>query len=138
MKLVVQQVADEMDQVKSLSFPLCTDVGEQAKASLQGINYDSTFADGFLHRTPRLTTTLPVVLIASKQPSGSSKEVTSSNGNLTAHFCGFTENVRFLIFPEPMVANGHFFQRALGRAYSGLSLLNTSNVELLTSGLVLR
>ena len=34
-KVVIQQVADDMDQVKSLSFSLCPDVGEQAKASVQ-------------------------------------------------------------------------------------------------------
>jgi hypothetical protein len=96
-----------MDQVKSLSFSLCADFGEQAKASLQGINYDRTFTDGSLHQIRLLTTTLPAVLIASKQPSGFSKEVSSQNGNPAAHFCGSTENVRSLTFPEPMAADSH-------------------------------
>ena len=65
-----------------------------AKVTSQGINYDTTFADGSLHRIPLLTTTLPAALIASKQPSGFSKEVSSPNGNLAAHSCGSMERVR--------------------------------------------
>jgi hypothetical protein len=83
-----------MDQVKSYSFSFCVDIGVQAKASLQGISYDSTFVDGSLRRIPQLTTTLPAVPIASKQPNGFSKEVSSPNGNPMGHFCGSTENVR--------------------------------------------
>ena len=71
----------------------CIDTGMQAKTSLQGINYDTTFINGSLHRIPLLTITLPAVLIASKQPSGFSKEISSLNGNPMAHFCGSTENV---------------------------------------------
>jgi len=70
------------------------DIVVQAKASAQGINYDRTFAGGSLPRIPLLTTTLPVVPIASKQLSGFSKEVSSTNGNPMGHFCGSTENVR--------------------------------------------
>jgi hypothetical protein len=83
-----------MDQVKSQSFSLSVDIGLQAKASLQGVNYDRTFADGSLRRISLLTTTLPVAPIASKQRTGFSKEVSSPNGNPMAHFCGYTENVR--------------------------------------------
>jgi hypothetical protein len=83
-----------MDQLKSSSFSLCADVGKQAKASLQGINYDRTFAGGYLRRIPLLTTILPAVPIASKLLSGFSKEGSLPNGNLVAHFCGSTENVR--------------------------------------------
>jgi hypothetical protein len=92
-----------MDQVKSLSFSFCIDIGVQAKTSLQGINYDKTFTNGSLHRIPLLTTTSPVVPIASKQPSGFSKEVSSPNGSPAAHFCGSTENVRS---PDLSRANG--------------------------------
>ena len=68
--------------------------GMQAKAFLQGIKYDRTFGDGSLPRIHLLTTTLLVVLIASKQRTGSSKEVSSPNGNPMGHFCGSTESVR--------------------------------------------
>ena len=68
----------------------------QAKASLQGINYDRTFADGSLRQIRQLTTTLPAVPIAGKMRTGSSKEVSSTNGNTMGHFCGSTENVRSL------------------------------------------
>jgi hypothetical protein len=87
-------MADDMDQVKSWSFSFCVDIGVQAKGSLQGINYDRTFADGSLRRIRLLITTLPAPPIASKQPTGFSKEVSSPNGNPMAHFCGSTENVR--------------------------------------------
>ena len=70
------------------------DIAVQAKASAQGINYDRTFAGGSLPPIPLSTTTLPVVPIASKQLSGFSKEVSSTNGNPMGHFCGSTENVR--------------------------------------------
>jgi len=93
-KVVIQQVADDMDQVKSLSFSFCVDIRVQAKPSLQGISYDRIFADGSLPRIPQLTTTLPAAPIASKQLTGFSKEVSSPNGNPMAHFCGSTENVR--------------------------------------------
>jgi hypothetical protein len=83
-----------MDQVKSLSFSFCVDIRVQANESLQGINYDKTFADGSLPRIPLLTTTLPVAPIASKQRTGFSKEVSSPNGSPRARFCGSTENVR--------------------------------------------
>ena len=70
--------------------------GMQAKAFLQGIKYDRTFGDGSLPRIHLLTTTLLVVLIASKQRTGSSKEVSSPNGNPMGHFCGSMGNVRSL------------------------------------------
>jgi hypothetical protein len=91
-RVVIQQVADDMDQVKSMSFSFCVDV--QAKPSLQGINYVRTFAGGSLRRIPLLTTILPAAPIASKQRIGFSKEVSSPNGNPMAHSCGSMENVR--------------------------------------------
>ncbi len=93
-RVVIQQIADNMDQVKSLSFSFCVDIGVCANASLQGINYGRTFADGSLRRIPLLTTTLPAAPIASKQRTGFSKEASSPNGNPMAYFCGSTENVR--------------------------------------------
>ena len=89
----IQQVADDMDQVKSLSFSFYLDM--KANLSLQGINYDRTFVNGSLHRIPLLTTILPAPPIASKQPSGFSKELSSANGNPMGRFCGSTENVRY-------------------------------------------
>jgi archaellum component FlaC len=65
-RVVIQQVADDMDQVKSLSFSFCVDIRVRANASLQGINYDGTFTDGSLPRILPLTITSPAVPIASK------------------------------------------------------------------------
>src|SRR6266852_5631006 len=96
-RVVIQQVADDMDQVKRLSSSFRVDIRVQAKPSLQGINYGRTFADGSLRRIPLLTTTLPAAPIASKQRTGFFKEVSSPNGNPMAHFCGSTENVRCLV-----------------------------------------
>ena len=95
-RLAIQKVADDMDQVKSLSFSFCVDISEQAKASQQGINYDRTFANGSLRQIPLRTTTLPAPPIASKKQSGFSKEVLSPNGNPMVHFSGCTGNVRSL------------------------------------------
>ena len=91
-RVVIQQVADDMDHVKSWSFSFGVDAG--AKPSLQGINYDRTFADGSHPQIPLSITTLPVAPTASKQRTGFSKEVSLPNGNPMAHFCGSTENVR--------------------------------------------
>jgi hypothetical protein len=109
-RAVIQQVAGNMDQVKRLSFPFCVEISVQTKKSLQGINYNRTFADGSLRQIPLLTTILPAAPIASKQPTGSSKEVSSPNGNPMGHFCGSTENVRFSdLSREPMVTDTHLF-----------------------------
>ena len=93
-RTVIQQVADDMDKVKRQSFSFCVDIRVHAKASLQGIDYGGTFADGSLRQIRLLTTTLPVVPIASKQRSGFFKEASSPNGNPMGRFCGSTENVR--------------------------------------------
>ena len=92
--VVIQQVADDMDQVKSESFSLFVDLDVHAKSSLQGINYNRTFVDGSLPRIHLLTTTLPAAPTASKQRNGFFKEVSSPNGNPMARFYGSTENVR--------------------------------------------
>jgi len=105
--------------------------GVQAKAFLQGINYDTTFADGSLRRIPLLTTTLLVVPIASKQRTGFSKEVSSPNGNPKGHFCGSTENVRpsDLSSRWPLITtscSGLWEERTLVCPYQTLSTLSYS------------
>jgi hypothetical protein len=108
-RVAVQQVADDMDQLKRQRFSLCVDIGVQAQSSAQGINYDRTFANGSLRRTPLLTTTLHVVPIASKQRSGFSKEVFSPNGNRMARSCGSTENVRSPDISSAKAADSYLF-----------------------------
>ena len=108
-RVAVQQVADDMDQLKRQRFSLCVDIRLQSQSSAQGINYDKTFANGSLHRTRLLTTTLHAVLIASKQRSGFSKEVFSPNGNLMARSCGSTENVRSADISGAKAADSHLF-----------------------------
>ena len=92
----------------------------QAQSSSQGINYDRIFANGSPHLIRLLIKTLHVVPIASNQQSGFSKEVSSPNGKSMGRFCGYTESVRSPDIPSAMPADSHFFQRAQGRAYSGL------------------
>jgi len=127
-----------MDQVKRSWSSSCVAIGVQTQASSQGTNYDKTFTNGSHRRIHLLTTTLPVVPIASKEQSGFSKEVSSPTGNPMVHFCGSTENVRRPDISSAMAADNHLLQRAPGRAYSGLSLSNTVNLELLTPGLAPR
>jgi len=85
-----------MDQVKRSRSSFCIDIAVQSQASLQGTNYDRTFANGSLHRIRLSTTILHVVPIASKERIGFSKEASSANGNPMGRFCGSTENVRSL------------------------------------------
>jgi hypothetical protein len=79
----------------------------QAQVSEQGIKYDATFANGSLRRILLSTTTLLVVLIASKERSGFSKKVSSPNGNLMGRFCGSTENVRSHDISSAMATDSH-------------------------------
>ena len=96
-----------MDQVKRSWYPFCISIRVQTQASSQGTNYDRTFSDGSLRRIRLLTTILHVVPIASKEPSGFSKEVSSPNGSLMVRFCGSTENVRSPDISSSMVADTH-------------------------------
>ena len=70
------------------------DIGVQAQASSQGINYARTFSNGSLRRIRQLTTPLPVVPITRRYRSGFSVGVFSPNGSPMDRFCGSTENVR--------------------------------------------
>ena len=124
-----------MDQVKRSWSSFCVGIGVQTQPSSQGINYDMTFANGSLRPIPLLTTTLHVVPIASKEPSGFSKELSSPNGNQMVRSCGSTENVRSPYISGAMAADSHHLHPAPERAYSGLSLSNTVNLRLLTPGL---
>ena len=83
-----------MDQAKRAWSSFCIGIGVQTQASSQGTNYNRIFANGSLRQIRLLTTILHVVPIASKEPSGFSKEVSSPNGNPMGRFCGSTENVR--------------------------------------------
>jgi hypothetical protein len=82
-------------------------IGVQAQSSSQGINYDTTFANGSLRRIRLLIKTLHVVLILNKERSGFSKETSSPNGNPMVLFCGSTENVRSPDISNAMAADTH-------------------------------
>ena len=96
-----------MDQVKRPWSPFYVGIHVQTQASSQGTNYDRTFSDGSLRRIRLLTTILHAVPIASKEPSGFSKEVSSPNGNLMVRFCGSTESVRSPDISSSMTAETH-------------------------------
>jgi hypothetical protein len=125
MCLEIQQVADNMDQVRSSSFSFSLDIGVQTQPSSQGTNYARNFARGSLRRIRLLTTILPVGPITRKHLSGFSVGVSLPNGSLMPHFYGSTENVRSPNLSSATDADAHLLKRALGRAYSGLSLSNT-------------
>ena len=107
-RVAIQQVADDMDQVKRWSFSFCVDIGVQTQTSSQGTNYGRNFANGSLHRIRLLIRTLHMVPIASKQRTGFSKEVSSPSGNPMVRFCGYTENVRSPDISSAMAADTHF------------------------------
>jgi hypothetical protein len=75
--------------------------------SFQGTNYGRTFIDGSLHRTPRRTITLDVVLITKRQQPGFSKAVSFRTGSQQDHYFGSTENVCPILFPTrlPLIAS---------------------------------
>ena len=97
-KLVAQQTADDVEDMKRSSFPTHINSGSgrasSTKLSSQSTNYDRNFADGCLRRIHLLTTTLHVVLTTREKRSGFSKVVSLRDGNPLLHYCGFTENVR--------------------------------------------
>ena len=119
-----------MDQVKRSWSSFCVDIGVQTQASSQGTNYDRTFSDGSLRRIHLLTITLHVVPIASNEPNGFSKEVSSPNGSPMVRFCGSTENVRSPDISSAMPADTHLLyhsglreERTLVCPYQTLSAL---------------
>jgi hypothetical protein len=81
----VQQSANDIDEMKRLSslIPLISSVltMEPYDPSFQGTNYGRTFIDGSLHRTPRRTITLHVVLITKRQQPGFSKAASFRTGS---------------------------------------------------------
>src|SRR5258708_7710843 len=83
------------------------DIGVQAQASSQGINYARTFSNGSLRRIRQLTTPLPVVPITRRYRSGFSVGVFSPNGSPMDRFCGSTENVRSPHLSSVTIADGH-------------------------------
>src|SRR5260370_21369005 len=107
MCLEIQQVADNMDQVRSSSFSFSLDTGVQTQASSQGTNCARTFVGGSLRRIRLLTTILPVGPITRKYLSGFSVGVSSPNGSPMPHSCGSTENVRSPDLPSATDADAH-------------------------------
>jgi hypothetical protein len=65
----------------------------QTQASLQGTNYDRTFADGSLHRIPPQTIISRAVLTMRELPRGFFKGIFSRNGSPLVPFFGFMANV---------------------------------------------
>ncbi len=92
--VVMQQTANDVDQVKRLSSlsPFAPTV--EPYASSQGTNCVRAFINGSLHQTRPRIITLHVVLITREQQHGSFKEAYSRNGWQRVHFFGSTENVR--------------------------------------------
>ncbi|KAI0265236.1 hypothetical protein BGY98DRAFT_1181612 [Russula aff. rugulosa BPL654] len=80
-RVAIQRVADDMDQVKRNQ--LRQDLRNWLSPSDPSINHN-----------------IACVPIASKEPSGFSKEVSSPNGNPMVRFCGSTEN------PPPAAGSG--------------------------------
>ena len=80
-KAVMQQTADDVDQIKRSSSPslVCSDCG--GSYIPQAPNRGTTYINGSLHRTHPPITTLRVLLIRREPQTGSFKGVSSPNGN---------------------------------------------------------
>ena len=96
---VIEQAANDVDQVKRSSSPTSSALTIEAYTSFQKTNYGRASSDGSPHRIRQLTITLPVVLITKNQQLGSSKERFTTNGSQKDPCFGFMESVRpFPIF----------------------------------------
>jgi hypothetical protein len=93
-RVVIQQAADDVDQVKRSSSPNRVDI--HAQASLQGINYDRISVDGSRHQIRLQIITLRIIPTTREPRHGSSKAVFTRIGNQQrlSRFSGFMENVR--------------------------------------------
>ena len=80
-KGVMQQTADDVDQINRSSSPslVCSDCG--GSYIPQAPNRGTTYINGSLHRTHPPITTLRVLLIRREPQTGSFKGVSSPNGN---------------------------------------------------------
>ena len=81
----VREVADNVDQVKRLSYHIIVNSGRGAScvltASLQETNCGTAFTNGSLHQTRPRTTTLRVAPIRRERRTGSSEVGCSPGGN---------------------------------------------------------
>ena len=97
-KVVTQQTATDVDQVKSSSSNLISsDSG--ALPTSQGTNCGKVSTDGSPHRIPQRTITSHAILITRNRHRGSFEAASFRSGRRKAHFFGFTENVCSAPFP---------------------------------------
>ena len=92
-RMVMQQTASDVNQVKRLSFPASPVLSVESYASFQGTNCERAFIDGSPHQTRPQTITSRVIPIIREQQHGSFKEAYSRNGWQRVRFSGSTENV---------------------------------------------
>ena len=87
-RVVMQQTAADVDQVKRMSSPNRIDTWNVAQPSSQGINYDGISVNGSHHQIRPQIITLPVALITREPQLGSFKAVYIMNGNRHLRFSG--------------------------------------------------
>ena len=93
----VRRIVDDVDQVKRLLSDFIT-ANYRALPILQGTNCGKAFTNGSPHPIPQRIITLHAVLITRRQHLGSFKAASFRSGSQPAHFFGFTENVRAVVF----------------------------------------
>jgi hypothetical protein len=94
-KVVMQRIADDVDQAKRSSVPnlIGSNLNAGASSILQGINCVRAFASGFPHQTHPQTITWPVLPISKERQRGSLKAVPTKIGSPLVRFLGSTVNV---------------------------------------------
>ena len=94
-RAIMQQTADDVDQMKRSSFPNLIRSGCGGSYILQEASHGTTFINGSLHRTRPPITTLRVPLIKRERQTGSFKGVSSPDGSqqTPVHYFGFMANV---------------------------------------------
>ena len=105
-RVVMQQTATGLDQVKRSSSPNRVDTRYAGSTSTQGINYDRIFVDGSPHQIHPRTITLRAALITREPQLGSRKEAYIVNGNQHLRFSGSMENVRCCPTPYQTLPDG--------------------------------
>jgi hypothetical protein len=99
-RVINQQTANDVDQVKRLLPRSFIGVNLEPYASLQGTSCGGASTNGFPRQTPPQTKTLHVPPITREERPGSFKEASSRNGRQQVHFFGSMENVCLLDVPR--------------------------------------
>src|SRR6266851_8806258 len=110
-RAVMQRAANDVDQVKRLSFANHTDIYVWAQPSMQRTNCDKIFAGGSLLQIHLRTITLLATRTMRELRHGSSREASSRNGSPRVHFFGSMVNVRSSTVSPLVRSDGIIFSK---------------------------